>query len=268
MLNAFKHGVILAAFAATTTAYAGETVTKEVVAPPPEKIVSGWISADFNTHFISYGADVWGGGQSWRKPTFNPSGELSIKLPLDGLSLLGGMWMDINHNGPSSFGEPLQEIDIWTGFAYTNGPISAKLLYQAWFYGGTTEQILDLTLSYDCLLKPTLVIHGRMDPGAAEGGGGSAGVFFVPGISHPFELGPVTVTPSLNVGFCTDDYHGGDGGYGYLALGLNASVPLPFLPGDWSFHAGVTYYNTNEDVIPANVDNNFVTGNAGITLAF
>lgn len=273
MLKALKLGVTMSACSLILASglQAGETtVSKEVVPPPKEDVVSGWLSFDYNTHFISYGLDVWGGGQSWRHGTFNPSAELTIALPIPGLKVIGGTWWDVNAYAPSSIGYRIQEVDVWVGGSYTYGPLTAKLLYQAWCYGSEVEHILDLTYSVDCLLHPQLVIHGRLDPGAAEGGGNveEAGVFFVPGISQPFPVGPVTITPSLNVGLCTEEYHDGDGGYAYLALGLNGSVPVPFLPGDWSLHAGVTYYNTNSDVIPANKDDNFVTGNIGMTLSF
>jgi hypothetical protein len=70
------------------------------------------------------------------------------------------------------------------------------------------------------------------------------------------------------MGFATDDFHGGDGGYGYTAIGVGGSVPIPYLPGSWELHGGVTYYNTSNAVIPTNPANNFVTGNIGVKLMF
>ena len=234
------------------------------------KAFSGWVSFDLNSHFISYGADIWGGGTSWDRGVFNPSAELAWASPIKGLSVVVGTWWDVNNNTKSSIGGYIQEIDVWAGLSYSWHDLSLTVLYQAWNYGGDTEQILDVILKYNnnTFLNPALTIHNRLDPGAAEGGGGNDGTFFVPNISYNIKLWVFTITPSFAIGFCTDDFHGGDGGYGYLTVGLNGSVPIPYLPGSWELHGGVAYYNTNKDVIPSNPDSNFVTGNVGIKLSF
>lgn len=244
---------------------------KEVVEVEEKKpIVTGWVSFDLNSHFISYGSDVWGGGTHWNKGTFNPSGELTIATPLKGLSVVAGTWWDVNDNARSTIGGYIQEIDVWAGLSYSYKEWSATILYQAWNYGGETEQILDVILKYNNnkFLNPGIVFHNRLDPGAAEGGGGNNGTFFVPNISYNFKLGPVTITPSAAMGLCTADFHGGGGGYAYTAIALNGSVPIPYIPGNWELHGGITYYNTNDYVIPNNPANNFVTGNVGVKLSF
>lgn len=260
-------------FGSAASIYAGTETAgkKEVIVEEEEKpAFSGWLSFDLNSHFISYGADVWGGGTNWGKGVFNPSAEIAWATPVPGLTMLVGTWWDVNNNTKSAIGGYIQEIDVWTGFSYAYKEWSATILYQAWNYGGETEQILDVILKYsnNKFLNPALTIHNRLDPGAAEGGGGNNGTFFVPNISYNFTLGPVTITPSAALGLCTDDFHGGGGGYAYTALGLMGSVPIPYLPGKWELHGGVTYYNTSNDVIPNNVENNFVTGNIGVKIAF
>ena len=255
------------AFAGTTTAPA----QKEVAVVEEEKpAFTGWLSFDLNSHFISYGSDVWGGGTSWGRGVFNPSGEITWASPIKGLSVVAGTWWDVNNNAPSTIGGYLQEVDVWAGLSYGYKDFSVTVLYQAWNYGGETEQILDVALKYanNNFLNPSIVFHNRVDPGAAEGGGGHNGTFFVPNISYNFKIWKFTITPSAALGLCTEDYHGGGGGYAYTALGLNGSVPIPYLPGDWELHGGITYYNTNDVVIPNNVANNFVTGNIGIKLSF
>jgi hypothetical protein len=265
---------ITAAGVLAHTALAGTAVVdakKEVIAVEPEQpAFSGWMSFDINSHFISYGADVWGAGTQWDKGVFNPSMELAWKTPIPNLSLLIGTWWDVNNNTVSSIGGMIQEIDVWFGANYTWNDLSATFLYQAWNYGGQTEQILDFTLKYNnnMFLNPAVTMHNRVDPGAAEGGGGQNGIFVVPNISYNIPVWKFTFTPSLAVGFATKHFHGGGGGYGYLALGINGSVPIPYLPGNWELHGGITYYNTNDYVIPSNVADNFVTGNIGIKLSF
>jgi len=263
---------LAAGFTATVSStYAGTPAKEEVVIVEEEKpAFSGWLSFDLNSHFISYGSDVWGAGTSWGRGVFNPSAELAWATPVPGLTAVVGSWWDVNNNAPSAIGGMLQEVDVWTGLSYSYKDVSLTVLYQAWMYGGSTEQILDVILGYNnnTFLNPKLIIHNRLYPGAAEGGGGKNGTFFVPNISYNFEIWKFTITPSAAMGFATKDFHGGGGGYAYTALGLNGSVPIPYLPGNWELHGGITYYNTNNYVIPNNVANNFVTGNIGIKLSF
>ena len=276
MLRKLSLVVVSAAAAsvfAAGSAYAGEPApAKKVVVPVEEEkpAFSGWLSFDLNSHFISYGSDVWGGGTSWGKGVFNPSGEIAWATPLTGLSVVAGTWWDVNNNTKSAIGGYIQEIDVWAGLSYSYKDMSVTVLYQAWNYAEETEQILDVILKYsnNLFLNPAITIHNRLDPGAAEGGGGNNGTFFVPNLSYNLKLGPVTITPSAAMGLCTADFHGGGGGYAYTALGVSGSVPIPYLPGSWELHGGITYYNTNDGVIPNNVANNFVTGNVGIKIAF
>lgn len=258
-------------------AIAGTPVKPTEEAPPIEEskpsVVSGWISFDLNSHFMSYGLDVWAAGNRFSKGTFNPSLELSLALPLEGLSAIVGTFWDINNNAESNIGGWIQEVDVWAGLSYSWKDLSATVLYQAWNYGSQTEHILDVTLKYanNLFLNPAFTLHTRMGA-ELEGPGGvgpsNSGVFFVPNLSYDLEIWKFTITPSAAMGFCTDDFHGGEGGYAYTALGISASVPIPYLPGDWELHGGVTYYNTNPDVIPTNPKNNFITANVGVKLSF
>lgn len=273
-----KNAVALAIglFAAGSPAFAGTpTVSKEVVAVVEEEkpAVSGWLSFDLNSHFISYGLDVWGGGTSWNRGTFNPSLELSLATPIKGLSVVLGTWWDVNDYADSSIGNWIQEVDVWTGLAYTYNDWSATVLYQAWNYASQTEQVLDVILKYNKnnFLNPSLIVHNRLSASLEGEGGdgpGDQGTFFVPNISYNFKVWKATITPVAAMGFCTDDFHGGGGGYAYTSIGVNGSVPIPYLPGNWDLHGGVTFYNTNDAVIPSNPASNFVTGNVGVKLTF
>lgn len=266
-------GAILAlavGFTATATStYAGSKAAKEevVIVEEEKPAFSGWLSFDLNSHFISYGSDVWGGGTSWGKGTFNPSAELSWASPIPGLSAIVGSWWDVNNNAPSPIGGRLQEVDIWTGLSYAYKDLSATVLYQAWMYGASTEQILDVIFKYNnnLFLNPTFKVHNRLYPGAS---GGSNGTFFVPSISYSFSVWKVNLSPYAEMGFCTDGFQKGGGGYAYTTIGIAASIPITFLPGSWDLHGGVAYFNTYDEVIPNNPASNFVTGNIGVKLSF
>ncbi len=236
----------------------------------PESAVSGVLSFDYNTHFISYGFDVWGGGNDFNatNATFNPS--LELNWAIGDFTAILGTWWDVNNNLSSSLGGDIQEIDVYAGGSYAIGDFSLSAIYQAWIYGSDTEHVIDFGIGYDTFLSPSLTIHHRFDEGAS---GGNTGTILVAGVEYGFDLGPVSFGVPLNVAyFLDDDFHptSTDDGIGYGSLGLSASVPLAFIPetyGAWDIHAGVTYYVTSSDVI-GNADDDFLTGNIGISCAF
>lgn len=266
--------VAMAAALSSSAAYAG---VKEEMAPmtPAEDVVSGVLKLDFNSHFISYGADVWGDGSSLSDPTFNPMIELAFALPSD-ITLTLGTWWDVNSKpAPAveqSVGGRIQEIDVWAGLSKSFGKLSVSATYQAWMYGGTTEDILDIKFAYDTFLAPSLTLHNRLDAGAT---GNATGTVAVLGLSHGIEAGPVAISFPFNLAyFLEDQYHGatGDSGFGFASIGVAASLPLtPYIGegyGDWTLNGGLTYYITEEDVIPANPQDSFLTASLGLALSF
>jgi len=263
------HSPLIALALTAGTAFAG--TTEPAPAPVEKDVVSGVLNLDFNTHFISYGSDVWADGDKMSEPEFNPSLELAFALPA-GFTATLGTWWDVvpsSKGGDSAIGGRLQEVDVWAGLAYTVGDFTTKVTYQNWMYGSDTEDILDVTFSYACLLNPTLTVHNRLDQGAAFG---DEGTVLVLGLSHSIEAGPVTISFPFNVAyFLTDDFHGGsEDGFGYGSIGVTASYDLAFLKpvGDWSIHGGLTYYVTDQDIIPNNEEGDFLTANLGLTLKF
>lgn len=262
---------VLAALSAGVSLQAGDwgkaPVGKDVV-EPEGPFISGTFAFNYNTHFISYGADVWGnGGSTFNDSLFNPSLELKFALPSDAYLVLG-TWWDVNGNiDPSAIGGRIQEVDVWAGVGKDFGLIDAKLLYQQWIYASDTEHIVDLVLGFEAPLNPSFTVHYRADQGAAFG---DEGFFFVGGIAPSFEAGPVTVTIPVNVAFATDNFHGGDSGFGFASAGVQASYPLPIPAeyGDWALNVGTTYYHTDEDAIPNNPEDSFWTANAGISIGF
>lgn len=241
-----------------------------VIETSPESAVSGVLSLDYNTHFISYGFDVWGGGNDFdaSSATFNPS--LELNWAIGDFTAILGTWWDVNNNTTSALGGDIQEIDVYAGGSYAFGDLSVSAIYQAWIYGSDTEHVFDVGISYDTFLSPSLTIHHRFDEGAS---GGNTGTILVAGIEYGFDLGPVAFAIPFNLAyFLDDDFHPAstDDGLGYGSLGLTASVPLSFIPeayGAWDIHGGLTYYVTSNSVV-GNADDDFLTGNIGISCAF
>ncbi|MCW1883840.1 hypothetical protein OKA04_03815 [Luteolibacter flavescens] len=267
---------LIASLLGTAASMAGDaqTTTTTITTPAPESKFSGTLNLDLNSHFISYGNDVWADGNSWDGGTFNPSLELTWALP-GNFSAILGTWWDVNGKpaGTDPVGGNLQEVDVWGGLGYKIGDLSITALYQAWLYGEETEEIIDLKFAYDCFLSPSILIHNRIDAGFAGVLGGNEGTIVVAGISHSIEAGPVTFSFPLNVAyFFEDDFHPAstDDGLGYGSFGVTATYALDFLGedyGKWNLHGGVTYYVTDDDVI-GNPDDEFLTGTIGIGCAF
>ena len=256
--------------AGAATSFAGEAAApgKTPLPPPPAPAevdpVSGTLNLTLDTHFVSYGQDVWAAGTDWNDALFHPSFELAFDLG-GGWKATLGTWWDVNDNASSNIGDAIQEIDVWAGIGYTTGKWSFGVAYQEWMYASQSERIVDFKVAYaDGLINPSVMFHGRVD-GAEPF---DTGVATVLGVAPTAAAGPVTFSFPLQVAFDTDGFHGGDAGFSFASAGVGASVPLEFLPGKWALNAGVTYYHTNDDVIVTNPDSDFVTGSIGLGLTF
>jgi hypothetical protein len=263
---------------------AGTAIAGTEVAPAPapapaadEDVISGTLSLAANSHFISYGNDVWQDGSSMSRMAFNPMLELAFKLP-ENFTLTMGTWWDVTAKGDgldSTLGGDVYEIDLWTGLSYTIDKFTVGATYQAWMYGDGVEQIVDVKFAYDTLLSPYLLFHNRVSEGAAPG---DTGTIMVLGVSYSIEAGPVTFTVPLNVAaVLTDDYNrfdnlgGSDTGYSYTSLGLQASYPLAFLGstyGEWGVTGGIVQYWGDAATLPNNPRNQYLTYNVGLTASF
>jgi len=240
---------------------------------------------DATSHFISYGADVWGGGSEISP--FSPhstvfaSGTVTAALA-DNLSVYLNIWSDNNDNVASGLGGDIQEIDVNTGVTYTWDKLSFTLAHGFWNYAGEQEKVIDLTVAFgdgdmitqskSISLNPSVNIHYRY-----EGNNGQeSGVAAVFGIAPSYTLMPdtkypLTLSAPISVALFQDGFQGGDSGYGFFSAGVGLSVPLAFIPekyGAWSTGVSVTYYNTPSETVPNNPEENFVTSMLTIKAAF
>ncbi|MEM0914384.1 MAG: hypothetical protein AAGB29_13115 [Planctomycetota bacterium] len=265
-----------------------ETIDPEISAAASR--ISAVVALDWNTHFVSYGLDVWGVGQDFGEDsTFNPAAEVAIDF--DYFTFFFGTWWDVNANARSPIGAQLQEVDIYTGVSSSYENFSIALIYQSWIYGGGNEQIFDISLGYDdswlwtdivdgFAINPSATFHHRLaSTNIAQGGGDESenGWVAVFGIAPSYTLDfiedyPISLSMPFNLGvFLTENYHGGDTGLGYTSVGLSASVPLSFISaeyGAWEVHGGLTWYCTDPDIIPGNADQDFLTGSIGMSMSF
>ena len=119
-------------------------------------------------------------------------------------------------------------------------------------------------------MSPSLTWHIRTSGNGAQ----QTGSAIVLAVSPGFAL-TETVSFSIPAGvgmFLTDDFQGGtESGFGYAYLGGSIGVPLTFIGsdyGDWSMNFDLIGYATDEDAIPNNPDETFLTGSIGLSLAF
>ena len=252
----------LPALAGTTTETAAPAKNPPPVVPEKETpFVTGVLSATVDTHFISYGQDVWALGNNWSDALFHPYGELNFDLG-GGFQAYINTWWDVNDLAPSPIGGNIQEIDVNAGIYYTKDKWKFALGYGAWIYAEQVEHIIDGKVMYnDGLINPFLMLHGRVDSGLAFDNGLVTQVGIAPGT----KLGPVSLSFPITVSFDTDDFHGGDAGFAYVSAGIAATIPIV---DHVALALGATYYHTNDDVIPVNPDDDFITGSAGIVVSF
>lgn len=262
------------------------------VPPLPDERVGNKLAysagIDQTSHFISFGADVWGGGTeispfSARSTTF-VYGTLTAKFT-DELSGYVNLWSDNNDNVDSAIGGPIQEIDFNVGLNYTYENFTVGVAHAYWMYGGGAEKAFEASLAYndaglweDTLkgfaLNPSFLAHYRYDS-TGDLGAENACVLQV-GIKPSFTFDsiddyPITVGIPMNVAYFTDPYQGGDGaGIGYFNAGITASVPLAFIPkgyGNWTASISEVYFNTTSD-IPNNPEDQFFVTTLSIGVAF
>ncbi len=251
----------LASIATPATAGALGTPGAPPPLPPSEPFVTGNLTLAYNTHFISYGHDIWNAGNAWDDGLFNPSMELAFNLG-NGLQIYLNTWFDVNDNMVSDIGGDVQEVDVNVGLYYTKDKWKFQLGYGAWMYASQVEHIIDGKISYsDGFWNPFVMLHGRVGDDLPF----DTGLVAQLGIAPSKTFGAVTVSMPVTVSFDTDNFHGGDSGFAYASVGLGASIPL------WkqtTLNLAATYYHTIDDVISVNRDEDFVTGSAGITISF
>ena len=255
----------IAALMTPAPATAGEVSAKgtTVVTPPVEEkpFITGNLSLFYDTHFISYGQDVWGVGNDWGEWFFHPSMELDFQIT-DSLQFYVNVWADVNDQIEGDIGDYVQEIDVNVGFYYTLDKFKFQLGYGSWNYASQTEHIIDGKVTYmDGLINPFVAVHGRVGidlPGYDEG------VVAQVRVAPSTTLGPVSLSFPVTVSFDTDGFHAGGEGFAYVSAGVGASIPIHK---QISLSLGATYYHTQDDVIP-NADEDFVVGSAGIVFTF
>jgi hypothetical protein len=235
--------------------------------------VSGSMGLSYNTNFVSYGLDVWGGGTDFFGSRSTVFAWGDVAFDFDPVIVNVGVWADINDNAASSIGGNFQEIDWYAGATYTAGIFSLGATYQEWNYAADVERIVDLKVAWDdsgympISLAPSITWHIRID----GNGGQDEGSAVVASIAPSVPVGPASLAFPIGVGlFVDDDFQGGtDGGLAYGYFGGSLGLPVASgAYGAWTLTTDLIYYTTDGDAIPGNVAGGFLTGSVGIKVAF
>lgn len=234
--------------------------------------VSFSLSLDYNSHFFSYGANVWDGPNQNRDTfdgfLFQPSAELNFALT-EGSGIYTGVWFDINNNVNSTIGGRIQEVDVWLGYYFTFESFVTSFTLNQWFYAGDNEGTFDVKIAYTGIpITPYVLAHYRFDPNGNQ----ETGTMFEVGATlYETEVGAVSLSFPINVGFTFDDYHvANEDGYVYSSISANFGMPLAFISesyGDWGFHGGLTVYHTDK-AATGNARSSYVALNLGVGLSF
>jgi hypothetical protein len=232
------------------------------------------VSLDANSQFMSYGVNVWGtetediGDEILFEPTLSASYDFS-----DAQGIYVGAWFDINgvedagHGdvGPDLGGDT-KEMDLWIGYWFSVADFTFDFTLQSWKYAGENEGIFDITISYDTLFSPYLIIHNRFEDVAGQEKGT---IFELGGTLYENSYAGIDYSFSAGMGFSIDDYHvAGEEGYAYSFLGLSASYVFYSTDDlDVDVHGALTYYDTDEDAT-GNDESSYLTANLGVGFSF
>lgn len=263
-----KLKTILALGAVSASTFVATSVQAE------ESAFSYSISLDYNSHFMSYGVNVWGTETEDIGDEFLFEPSLSIAYDIsETQGLYAGAWFDINgvsgagagDVGPDLGGDT-KEMDLWVGYWITLDKWTIDFTLQQWYYASEVEGIFDVTVSYDTMFAPYLKMHNRFE---GVGGQDKGTIYELGGTLYEGEIGGVSYGFSAGVGFSFDDYHvAGEDGYAYSFLGASASYVIYSSDDlDIDIHGGLTYFDTDEDAT-GNAESGYLTANFGVGFSF
>ena len=272
-----KHLPLAGALALSGISLLGVSATTSRSYAAEVPAVNGTIGASYNSHFVSYGGDVWGGGEEIFGRQSTTFVHAHFDLVFDVLTLNLGVRADVNDNASSRIGSDIQEIDVYAGAEFTTGMLTVGAMYQQWYYLSDKEQVVDIHAILNDVplwgfqLRPRVHWHMRV----AENGPQKEGHVVVASVTPGKSIGSSGVFLSFPAGagfFLTKFYKGGpETGYAYSYFGAAVSIPLKFVPDNYgalAINVAVTYYATERGALPFNVAGDFPTASVGISYYF
>lgn len=257
--------VTAAGLLATSISYAGTEVaaSKNVVEETKKSFITGDLGVTVVSEYISRGLVLENQGA-----IAQPYLDIYFKM-YEGTGFINsvtaqlGFWSSIHSHvqpqGSTDTTRNWYEFD-WTptisvAFAKNFTFSLAYLEFDSPASAFDTARSINGTLSYnDSDLLGAFALHPHVSvlrelaaPGFA--GLSGQGWYYEVGVAPSYTVAskstyPVTFTVPVTAGFGSHHFYAGNG-FGYVSTGLNASVPLAFIPsgyGTWTATAGYTYY--------------------------
>ena len=211
-------------------------------------------------------------------------------VALNSITFTIGQWNSL-HTGPSGNGGDAENVaswyesDFYTGFGFGVDNWDFGVAYTAYLspnasFGTVKELALNMTVDDSALLGSlALSPHGLLAielNGQADGGAGE-GVYLELGVEPGLSLNgtPVSVSFPVTLGMSLTDYYektpGNDALFGYVDLGLVASVPLPVPAsyGAWEVSGGIHLLSLGDTLKAFNDGDEFqAVGTFGFNIAY
>lgn len=268
--------------------YAG-TESQAVVETTTKSVITGDLGVNFVSEYISRGVM-----QENKGVIAQPYADLYFALYkgdgfVNQVTLNLGIWSSLHsrHTGaiPNSTTSAWYEFDYTPGIAVTfakNYTLTASYFeFDSPNDAFEASRAINLNLAYnDTDLLGAFALHPHVAYlrqlqgfcGSNADGAGHANYYEI-GIAPVLPaLGPVTVTIPVNAGFGSSDFYADNKAFGYISGGLNASIPLSFIPtqyGTWSFNAGALYYYlADQNTGSGAIDNNRFVFQGGVGATF
>jgi hypothetical protein len=184
-----------------------------------------------------------------------------------------GTWTSLHAQPSAGDGDIIYETDYYAGVDFSSGPFTLGVIYTAYTYPSNvfgSIQEFGAKLSYrDGDMMKKLGVPFALSPYVGyyietsdENAGGTQDHYLEVGIAPSFSVGnSVTIGVPVVLGMSPDHYYLDSDGhnefFGYLSVGLTASVPLP-LPakyGAWALTGSVTYLQLLADNVQQLNDN-------------
>ena len=251
---------------------AGTTESKTVVEKVKESCITGDLGVAVVSQYISRGVVLENQGA-----IVQPYTDLYFKLYegdgfLNKISLNLGLWSSIHSRRTDSgaVGGGSSATRQWYEFDYTAGlsiTFAKNFTFTPSFFsflspndGFSDFYGLNLSLAYNdselwggkFALNPSVTMLIELQNKA--GTGAEEGYYYEVALNPTFAAGPATIAIPIKAGFGSNDFYGSlntttgaieDESFGFVSVGVVATVPLKFLPeclGAWTANVGTTFY--------------------------
>jgi len=258
---------LAAACFAGSSAFAGTPVRvskqpKEVL---QESCITGNIGLNVTSNYIRQGIV-----QENQGLILQPYADLHFRIyqgsgPINSIVADIGIWNSIHDNNrvgrPGRVGTPNWfEFDFTAGLTFNIDKLALSPYFRTYESPAgrfRNTYVIGTRISYDdsdllgaFALHPYVRAELNLEgsTGNSQPGNLANGQYYEVGVAPAHSYGDLTLSLPVTAGFGSGGFYLGNRGFGFIAVGLDASYALNFVPaclGKWSVNSGVTYYYLN-----------------------